>query len=146
MVVHPQCPCTQASISELSLVMTRCHNKVKAHVLFVSPEGRSQDWVRSDLWRRLKSIPDVDSVIDRNGVLAKKLDARTSGQTYVYDANGQLLFAGGITSGRGHEGDNLGADEAIACINGRADKIACTSVFGCPLFDSSQNKSGDDNK
>ncbi len=134
MVVHPQCPCTQASISELALIMARCQNKVKAYVLFVSPDNLPRSWAQSELWRRAKEMPGVFPIFDVNGLLSHRLNAATSGQTYVYDAEGRLSFSGGITNGRGHEGDNAGVDQIVACINERAKSSSYTAVFGCSLF------------
>src|SRR5437660_6207825 len=37
MFVHPRCPCTVASISELELLMARTQARLTAHVLFLRP-------------------------------------------------------------------------------------------------------------
>ncbi|HVR19589.1 MAG TPA: hypothetical protein VMS65_07830, partial [Polyangiaceae bacterium] len=37
MLAHPRCPCTRASVAELSVLMTRAQGRVSAHVLFVEP-------------------------------------------------------------------------------------------------------------
>src|SRR6185295_15290230 len=47
---HPQCPCTRATISELAQVMTRGDGKLVANVLFLSPKGMPDKWIKSDLW------------------------------------------------------------------------------------------------
>jgi hypothetical protein len=133
MVVHPQCPCTQASISELAIVMARCHNKVKAYVVLVRPGAFPPGWEQSDLWRRANEIPGVSTVVDERGSLSQRLKAATSGQCYLYNAQGDLLFSGGITGGRGHEGDNFGVDAVTATVFGSQAKHS-TPVFGCPLF------------
>ena len=51
MLVHPQCPCSRASVRELSLLMTTCRDNLTAYVAFCKPEGYQEDWVRTDLWR-----------------------------------------------------------------------------------------------
>jgi len=132
MVVHPQCPCTQASIDELAIVMARCHSKLKAYVLFVRPSNLPQG--QTELWRRTNQIPGVSAMVDESGSLSRQFRAATSGQCYLYDAKGHLLFSGGITSGRGHEGDNVGLDSVVACVSGNRSTPHSTPVFGCPIF------------
>src|SRR5258706_16426988 len=34
MAVHPQCPCTRASLAELAILLTRLHGRMVAYVLF----------------------------------------------------------------------------------------------------------------
>src|SRR5881409_1281761 len=45
LAAHPHCPCTRATLQELAVIMTRCHGRVAARVLFVEPEGFSEPWV-----------------------------------------------------------------------------------------------------
>src|SRR5258708_15794857 len=50
MVVHPHCPCSRASMGELALLMTRLQRRLSACVLFVQPEGFTDNWEKTDLW------------------------------------------------------------------------------------------------
>ena len=63
---------------------------------------------------RLK-FPGVSVSSDQEGFEAKNFQSTTSGYVLLYDANGRLLFQGGITGSRGHSGENSGRDaiEAI---------------------------------
>ena len=56
----------------------------------------------------------------------------TSGHALLFDRDGHLLFSGGITPARGHEGDNFGASAIAARLAGRPAP-AETPVFGCPI-------------
>jgi len=119
--------------------MTRCEAKVAATVLFVKPEGFDEGWEHTDLWQEAARIPGVSVVSDEGGEAAR-FGAFTSGQALLYDSNGNLLFSGGITSARGHEGDNNGVNaiqslvaSAGADAGPRAEST--TPVFGCPLQD-----------
>lgn len=134
MTAHPHCPCTRASISELSRIMTQTQGKLKAHVLFQKPEVFSDSWVKADLWKNTERIPGVEVVIDEEGKQAKALGATTSGQTFLYDLNGRLIFHGGITGSRGHEGDNAGHSTVVALVNGQDTDIDQTPFFGCLLY------------
>ncbi len=137
MVVHSQCPCSRASMSELAVLMARSQNRVKAYVVFVHSNSNSEN-AETELWRRAAEIPGVEAVVDDDGRLAERLKALTSGECYLYDANGRLMFKGGITSGRGHEGDNAGVDAIVALIDGDRVVLNSTPVFGCPIFDQCQ--------
>jgi len=134
MLAHPHCPCTRASMGELELLMAQTQGRVTTYVLFLKPPGFTDDWEKTDLWQTASDIPGVEVVQDKDGKEAVFFNAATSGQTFLYDADGQLLFKGGITSGRGHSGDNAGRSAIVALLNeSKAEQIE-TAVYGCPLF------------
>jgi hypothetical protein len=134
MLAHPHCPCTRAAMSELASIMTHCQGRLTAYVLFLKPAGFSDDWEKTDLWQSAASIPGVIPVADDGGAEASRFHAATSGQTFLYDPNGNLLFSGGITAGRGHAGENAGENAVISLVNAGSAETDSTLVFGCPLF------------
>jgi hypothetical protein len=135
MLAHPHCPCSRASVEELDRLMAQADGAVSAHVLFVKPDGVPDDWEQSDLWTRAVAIPGVHARRDDLGGEAERFGAATSGQVVLYDGVGELLFSGGITSARGHSGDNAGRDSVLSLLtSGRADRDS-TPVFGCPLHE-----------
>jgi hypothetical protein len=134
MLAHPHCPCTRASLSELARVMTQAQGRVTAYVLFVKPASFSEGWEKTDLWRSATAIPGVSVVEDNEGIEAGRFHAATSGQTMLYDRDGRLLFSGGITGGRGHEGDNAGRTAIVSLLTVEEANESETPVFGCPLF------------
>jgi hypothetical protein len=134
MLAHPHCPCTRASVGELARLMAQSQGLVNGYVLFLKPSDFVDNWEKTDLWRSAASIPGVTVMQDNDGNEAKFFNAATSGQTFLYDATGQLLFNGGITSARGHSGDNLGRDAIVSLLSeGEAEQTE-TAVYGCPLF------------
>lgn len=133
MVAHPHCPCSRASIGELARLMAQAQDRVTAYAVFVKPSGSSDDWEKTDLWQSAASIPGVNVVVD-DGAEAQLFNAVTSGQTVLYDAEGHLLFSGGITASRGHSGDNDGRSSIVSLLNTGVAGREETSVFGCPLF------------
>ena len=135
MLAHPHCPCTRATIGELAAIMAHSQGRLTAYVLFLKPEGFSEDWEKTDLWRSAASIPGVTAMIDDQGAEANRFHAATSGQTLLYNAAGILMFTGGITGSRGHSGDNAGQAAIVSLVNSGAADLTETSVFGCPLFD-----------
>src|ERR1043166_7465345 len=116
MFVHPKCPCTRASLGELDLLMTRCHDRVSTIMIVVEPVDAPPDWSQSDLVTSAARIPGLAVVQDAGGIEAARFHVSTSGQTILYDAGGNLLFHGGITSARGHAGDNDGRAAIVSLL------------------------------
>jgi len=133
MFVHPQCPCTDASMEELNQILARAGKSVAAHVVFFRPANFPADWTHAGLWKTASAIPGLAVHEDIDGVTAKIFGAETSGFVALYDARGQLLFHGGITSGRGHAGDNTGESAVVALLSGHDSFVKQTPVYGCSL-------------
>lgn len=130
---HPKCPCTRASIRELSRLMADVNGKLQAYVVFIKPKDESKDWTETDLRISAEAIPNVRVLIDEDERETQIFNAQTSGLTLVYDRAGNLRFNGGITASRGHEGDNAGKSAIFEIVMQDAHKTAETGVFGCPL-------------
>ena len=135
MFVHPQCPCSSASVGELAVLMAHCQGRVDAHVFFLRPSGATTQWVQTSLWQDAKRIPGVTVHYDDNGQEARRFGASTSGDTLLYDPAGHLLFHGGITSARGHSGDNAGRDAVEALLFDKPTSQTSAPVFGCSIFE-----------
>jgi hypothetical protein len=135
MFLHPQCPCSRASVAELATLMSRSAERLSAKAIFVAPTSAPAGWVDSDLWRQVKSIPGVVASVDQGGADARTFAATASGDVSVYDRDGILVFHGGITESRGHEGDNAGLDAILALVRGEQPAVRRTSVFGCAVND-----------
>jgi hypothetical protein len=135
MFAHPKCPCTRASVEELRLLMQHERGRVTAHVVFVVPPGAPADFAEGDLWRQANAIDGVNVVADIGGGEARRFAALSSGFTVAYDGGGALIYAGGITSARGHIGDNLGQARLVARLDGKATDREDAPVFGCALFE-----------
>jgi hypothetical protein len=140
MLVHPECPCSRASMTELARLMTHIGSRMVAHVLFVMPPGMQGDPSASDMWEAASHIPNTSPAIDPQGTEARRLGALTSGQVVVYGGDGKLLFSGGITAARSHEGDNAGSTAVEMAALGQSDRRWWTPVFGCELFDRKETK------
>jgi hypothetical protein len=138
LLMHPQCPCSRATVDELARLMTRCHGKLDTIVLMIRPNGQPDGWEKTDLWTSAAAIPGVSVRPDPGGVEAARFGAATSGQVLLYSPAGRLLFAGGITESRGHSGDNDGRSSVEALVLNQIQtheaRVASTPVYGCPLF------------
>jgi len=132
-LAHPHCPCTRATINELARLMARVGDRLAVYVIFIKPAGVEQGWEQSDIWTSAAKIPGVKVVTDDQGRESQLFGGRTSGQSVLYDKSGKLLFSGGITIGRGAEGDSTGAAAIVSLVMGESEAVQATSVFGCPL-------------
>lgn len=143
-LMHPHCPCSAATVDELSKLMTHCQGKLTATVVMIQPDGTPDGWERTDLWRSAAAIPGVTLMSDPGGVETQRFGALTSGQALLYSPDGQLLFSGGITESRGHSGDNEGRSMIEALVLHELDhplaQIPTTPVFGCPLCGPNEHK------
>lgn len=135
MLAHPKCPCTRATLEELSKLMAHTQGRLQTYVLFVKPEGSSPDWTYTDLWYSASAIPGVTVITDVEGHEATRFGAYVSGQALLYDSAGALVFHGGITASRGQVGDNPGRSAIQTQVNEGISERNQTLVFGCPLFD-----------
>jgi len=142
MALHPQCPCSRASVHELAELMARTGGRLAAVAIFVVPTGAPHDWLNTDLFEQARQIPGVNLIVDRDGADARRFGASTSGQVALYDVGGRLLFNGGITDGRGHEGDNAGLSAILDLVHDRTSSVFATPVYGCPLGACPINRDG----
>jgi hypothetical protein len=136
MLAHPRCTCTRASVGELAELIARTPRRPRTYVVFVKPGrvGSAIGWEKTDLWERAAAIPDVTVARDDDGHEAAQFGAETSGQTFLYAPDGQLLFSGGTTGARGHPGDNAGRATLLAMLRQDIQGRRTTKVFGCSLF------------
>jgi len=144
--VHPFCTCTDATIAELARLETSqpTESGVPA-VTFVAfrPRGYAAS-EQSSLAQRVNAVTGARLVWDEHGLEAARFGANTSGDVLLYGSGGGLLFHGGITGSRGHEGDNYGLTALRTAVarSGRAISggagyegvgSGVSPVFGCSL-------------
>jgi hypothetical protein len=133
MAVHPKCPCTRASATELARLIARFHGQLQCVVLVYQPAGESDAWCDTRLVRDLKQQPDTQLISDIDGQQALSLGMSTSGAVVLYSPSGEPCYWGGITAARGHEGDNLGSDAIAAILEGQSPTSISQPVFGCHI-------------
>jgi hypothetical protein len=132
MAVHPLCPCTSASLSELGDLLARSEGRCRAIVVEYQPEHPSPDWESSPNTIELggKTVPVI---MDRGGVLATSLGAATSGHLVFVDPQGKIQFHGGLTIARGHRGRSPAQDAILASLKGGDVTLKSAPVYGCSL-------------
>jgi hypothetical protein len=90
-------------------------------------------WERSELWSLADSIPGMTVLSDPDGQKSRAFGSETSGHVLLYDPAGELVFSGGVTAARAHEGDNRGRDAIRNFTNEGSILEKQTPVFGCAL-------------
>jgi hypothetical protein len=132
-MLHPQCPCSRATLGNLERAMPELQDKTQVHLVFVhrDTEDRRDD---NALLRIAKAIPGTEIFQDQAGRETELFGVLTSGETLLYSREGTLLFHGGITFGRSHEGGNPGLSAIVEFIQHGVANRSSTSVFGCALM------------
>ncbi len=138
LAVHPRCPCTRATINELERTLARADEQPTIYALIFEPGPNDpshvdESFARTRIAERLGSFPGVVMIADPGSEIAKRFGALTSGHTLVYDTTGSLVFTGGLTPTRSHEGPNTGTASLVELLNGRSAIADQTPVYGCPL-------------
>lgn len=133
MMLHPQCPCSRASVAELSRLLARSKTLPKTIILCVIPPDAPEAFADTGMIKQAIALPGTTLFMDRAGVEAERFGGNTSGYVLLFDTNGQLMFSGGITSARGHEGDNAGSDAIASLLGGTQPINRISPVFGCAL-------------
>jgi hypothetical protein len=133
MTLHPDCPCSRATVGELEILVAHCREPLTAYVLIERLPGVDGDPQATDLWKSAAKIPGVTVISDDMGALCSEFRAETSGQVFFYDAAGALRFSGGMTDSRGHVGDNDGFTALEFLMHTGVSMRATAPVYGCPL-------------
>ena len=135
---HPHCPCTNASFEQLLRVLASARLPLDCHAIFTIPESTEDEWEEGALLRKVEAVSQITVRRDHFASESRRFGVATSGHVLLYTPDGRLLYSGGITATRGHEGDNLGAQAIVEYLSGMEPSTSHMPVFGCPLFDDAQ--------
>lgn len=131
--MHPQCPCSRATLAELEEILREAGgSRPEVLVVFAAPCDVGPGFVEGELARRVRALPGARLWVDLAEVEARRFGAETSGHVLVYGRDGALVFSGGITPTRGHIGPNAGARAVLAALT-NVRGATLSEVFGCPL-------------
>ncbi len=138
LAVHPRCPCTRATISELERALAKAPALPTTYALIYEPGPddpvhEDESFARTSIASRLAKLPGVILIPDPDAQIASRFGARTSGHTLVYTPDAALAYSGGLTPTRAHEGPNTGSASLIELFNARQSLASEAPVFGCPL-------------
>jgi hypothetical protein len=135
--LHPKCPCSRATLSELERLFTSIEGRTIGKLDFVVdatvPANPGDDWLNTATLERAKTIPGAQIFIDRGGIEAATFGATTSGFVMLFDENNARRYAGGVTESRGHEGDSAGSRDLARILCGEVNITESIPAFGCRL-------------
>ena len=126
MLVHPQCTCSRASLTELAELLARARPRPKTYVLFLKPAGFADGWEQTDLWRTASGLPDVTVVRDDEGARRPASAPRRRARPCSTTRAARCCSAAASPAARAHAGDNAGRSVArrAAERRGDADRVA----------------------
>lgn len=135
MFIHPRCACSRASLAELSKLLQELHGSVFASIVVRSdaPVGATPE--TTDITSTASAVSGATVLADHGGSEAARFGATSSGHTVVYDRDGRLIFSGGLTNSRGHEGESLGKAHLLSALKTKAEGARAAAVYGCKLED-----------
>jgi hypothetical protein len=143
LALHPQCDCSRATLHELRRVLQDAGADAPlVYVLLYRPSHHVAHWNDNGILPESDLGSSANVIADPEGRYAAMLHADTSGEVVLYARNGSLLFQGGITASRGHEGPSAGADRLQAALQNGTRSTARSSVFGCNIFHRAQPATG----
>lgn len=128
MVVHPDCPCTGASVRALRKLLATATVPVKARLRIVA-YGKPSHPVTEEKYAR--ALPKLEAAYISADEANAKFGAMTSGHVTAF-LDGNPVFSGGITSGRGVESDSESQQRLREFLSGKPTD-AVRPVFGCAL-------------
>ncbi|MBB5058216.1 hypothetical protein HDF16_002930 [Granulicella aggregans] len=145
--IHPLCSCTRATLKELEDAAPNWKQPYRTTFLIYKSKPQPDtitpasdfDWHHAAYIRDAQKALNAEVVDDLNGEQAAKLGALTSGEVLLYSAPDQhgsrhLVFSGGVTAGRGMEGENTGIATLSQALNAAFTQPgAHAPVYGCGL-------------
>ena len=129
--LHPKCSCSRASMEQLAKLQREFPGRLAIILVVWQPASGDPSWKRLPM-QLDDPLRGVRVMWDRGGQLASVFDAHTSGQTYVYEPDGTLRFAGGVTSTRGNSWGGPALTTLAEVISGSRSNTK-VPVFCCSL-------------
>jgi hypothetical protein len=126
-VLHSQCPCSLATVENLIDLPGSVLAHLKIHLVFTGPDPRN-----SPVDSRARVLENVEREYSDEADVLARFGAQTSGQAYLYNRRGDLVFTGGLTDSRGHEGESSGVSAIQRTVAGQPCAPGAP-VFGCAL-------------
>ncbi|MFN3192827.1 MAG: RedB [Aureliella sp.] len=134
---HPRCPCTQSTARNLAKISAFLRNDVNLTAFAYVPAEANESWLETSTTREFAGIPGCTIALDSEAKMSRLFEVHTSGHVLLYGHRGELLFSGGITPSRGHEGDCRSGNDLVRLINdglGSKDVPVEWPSFGCRIY------------
>lgn len=130
---HPCCPCTRATLNKFDESLTRLPSNTSIQVIFTTVGLIPSAVAESPTVAFARQLKGVDVQFDETGDIARRFHATVSGEVFAFDRQGRRLFHGGVTAGRGHQGDSVGQQQLERLVCGESREAYSAPVFGCTL-------------
>lgn len=131
--VHPRCACTRATLRELERLVAESRVPLDVRVLCTVPAEGDTRWSADAANVLPAGLPMASITEDLDGREAARFGMETSGSVALYAADGRLVFQGGLTSSRGHEGPSPGGHAIRQFLRDGETSRSEAPVFGCAL-------------
>ena len=132
---HPHCPCTSSTVANLTQLRQELKKPFRLVAFAYCPTKEADSWIESEITDSLRQIPNIVIRIDRGGSSAQSFEIVTSGHCLVYNETGHLIFSGGLTPLRGHQGQSRSGEYFVESVNSRVEKTNLNwPVFGCKIL------------
>jgi len=131
--LDPRCPCSMATAGEIEVLLANSNSQCVTHIVVEGQQDEARGYFFASSLKNLSAIPGVSVHWDYDGIAARAFGATTSGQILLYRADGKLVFNGGITASRSHQGSNDGLDAVLRWIRSEAPYVEQFPIFGCSL-------------
>jgi hypothetical protein len=79
MFAHPRCPCSRASLEELTRIHAAVGSNLAINVVFYHPRKFGPDWSKTVLWEMAKAIPGSHVTVDADMEEIGRFRPQTSG-------------------------------------------------------------------
>lgn len=137
--LHPRCTCSVATVRELDRILAGVVVRPQVEVLLYRPAGAAEGWERTAFDEDLRRLPAVTVRADVEGKGARAFGMLTSGDIAVFTPEKRLLFRGGLTAARGHEGESKGGRQLRMALSMGHGAWGPFPVFGCPMGRADRN-------
>ncbi len=138
MVVHPDCPCTKASLRNLEAILDATRLPIRAEIVAAVPAA--YDGPRKNL-AFARGIPKSELTVLDEVRAVKRYGARTSGHLFVYDPDRRLVYSGGLTPARGAE-DAMSSIRWFKALAQQGEVASIAPTFGCSLRSATGERQG----
>ncbi|MCC9601701.1 hypothetical protein LOC67_14170 [Stieleria sp. JC731] len=135
---QPGCPCTVAAARNLQRISPLLDPHPDILAFAYQPDNAPSNWLKKRSTETLNRITSTKVIIDTNGKIAGSLGVKTSGHCIVYSKARGVIFSGGLTPLRGHEGTGPSLTQFTHCINDQDEPFTEWPVFGCSIADNAQ--------
>jgi hypothetical protein len=141
--VHPRCACSRASLAEFRKLLAELGSGVAARIVVQGDRESNPAASTSDITREAFAISSASAQFDHGAREASRFGVKTSGHALLYGPDGRLLYSGGLTNSRGHEGPSLGRAHLLSVLAANVHHVGqekrAAPVYGCGIQEGSRS-------